>query len=177
MVMLGSTYGFSGAGWYSTSVFFVLMVRPKLLQAVENLSTLFCMCALVVQCTVDSITRVTKCIKQHRRKHDTEKGWAQDTSLLKPICDRKGEGAFSFVLHPCIHAVMKLSNDGDGFFGAAVFCHDSPQAISADHVKCPGKINISSRGQCSVPSLAVVLQQIPHVNSPTFLTEAAMTLW
>ena len=46
--MLGSTYGFPGASWCITSVFFVLMVRSKLSQAIENLSTLFCMLALVV---------------------------------------------------------------------------------------------------------------------------------
>ena len=44
---MGSTYGFRGAGWCITSVFFVLMVRPKLSQATENLSKLFCMLACV----------------------------------------------------------------------------------------------------------------------------------
>ena len=39
MVMLDSTYGFPGAVWCTTSVFFVLMVWPKLSQAIENLST------------------------------------------------------------------------------------------------------------------------------------------
>ena len=34
-------------------------------------------------------------------------------------------------MHPCIHAVMKLSNDGDEFFGATVFCDDSPKPVSA----------------------------------------------
>ena len=48
MLILGSTYGFSGAGWCITSVFFVLMVRLKFSQTTENLSTLFCMLALVV---------------------------------------------------------------------------------------------------------------------------------
>ena len=32
-----------GAGWCMTSVFFILIVRPKLLQAPENLSMLCCM--------------------------------------------------------------------------------------------------------------------------------------
>ena len=107
--------------------------------------------------------QATKCIKQHRRKHDTEKSGNQDTSLFNPICDGKGFGAFSFVLH----AVMKLSNNGDECFGAAVFHHDSPKAVSADHVKCLGRINMSNRGQCSVPDtfLAAVLQQTPYQQS------------
>ena len=41
-VMLGSWYGFPGAGWYITSVFLVLMVSPQLSQAVENLSISSC---------------------------------------------------------------------------------------------------------------------------------------
>ena len=65
---------------------------------------------------------------------------------------------------PCIHAVMKLSKDGDGFFGTTVFCYDFPKAISADHVKCLGQINIS-RLVVSVlfrgTFLAAVLQQAP----------------
>ena len=48
MVILSSMYDFPGAGWCITSVFFVLMVWLKLSQAIENLSTLFCMLALVV---------------------------------------------------------------------------------------------------------------------------------
>ena len=43
MMMFGSAYGFPGAGWYKTSIFFVLIVSPKLSKAAENLSTLFCM--------------------------------------------------------------------------------------------------------------------------------------
>ena len=35
-VMSGSWYAFPGASWYITSVFLLLMVRPKLSQAVEN---------------------------------------------------------------------------------------------------------------------------------------------
>ena len=42
MVMLGSVYVFPGAGWCITSVFFVLIVKPKLLQASEKMSTLRC---------------------------------------------------------------------------------------------------------------------------------------
>ena len=113
------------------------------------------------------------CIKQHYRKHDTEKSRGQDTSLLNPICDGKGYRGFSFVLHPCIHSVMELSNDGE-FFGAAVFCHHSPKAISADHVKCLGQINIS-RVEVGVLFLTLVLLQTPcqqslvpygsHINS------------
>ena len=63
--------------------------------------------------------------------------------MLDAICDGKGYRAFSIVLHPCMHAIMKLSNDGDEFFRAAVFCYDSPKDISADFVKCLGQINIS----------------------------------
>ena len=64
---------------------------------------------------VDSVVQAIKFIKQHWKKHDTKKTGDQDTSLLKPICDRKGYGAFPVVLHPCMHTVMKLSNDGDEF--------------------------------------------------------------
>ena len=53
MVMLGSTYGFSG--WCITSVFFVLIVRSKLSQDIENLSMLFCMLALVVAFSAQSL--------------------------------------------------------------------------------------------------------------------------
>ena len=35
------------------------------------------------------------------------------------------------------------NNEGDEFFRAAVFCHDSPKAAFANLVKCFGKINIS----------------------------------
>ena len=156
MVMVGSTYGFPGAGWCITSVFFVLMVRLRLSQAIENLSTLFCMLALVVVFSaqslvnrnlltisvfslvfawnllsavsvvsnVDSIIWATKCIKQHCRKQDTEKSGSQDTPLLNPTCDGKIYGALSVVLHSCMHTIIKLSKDGDEFFGAAIFCHD-----------------------------------------------------
>ena len=44
-VMVGSTYGLPSAGWCMTSAFVVLIVRPKLLQASTNLSTLCCMLA------------------------------------------------------------------------------------------------------------------------------------
>ena len=123
---------------------------------------------------VDSIIRVTKCIKQHRRNHDTEKSGG----LLNPICDGKGYGAFSVVLHTCMHAVMKLSNDDDEFFEAAIFCHDSPKVVSADHVKCLGQINIS-REEVGVLFLTLLLQQSSckhHVNSLTFLTESPLSL-
>ena len=47
-VMLGSWYGFPGAGWYITSVSLVLMVKPKLSQAVENPSISSCIsCSLL----------------------------------------------------------------------------------------------------------------------------------
>ena len=47
-VMLGAWYGFPGASWYITSVFFVLMGRPKLSQAVENPSISSCItCSLL----------------------------------------------------------------------------------------------------------------------------------
>ena len=205
-MMLGSTYSFSGAGWCITSVFFVLMVRPKLSLTTENLSTLFCMLAFVVAFSsqsssnrnlltisvftlvedrtvsavsnVGSNIRATKCIKQHHRKHDVEKSGSQDISPLNPICDRKGYGDFSIVLHSSMHAVMELSNDGDEFFGAAVFCYDSPKAVSADPVKCLGQINIS-RVEVSALFLTLLLQlscSKYHINSPTFLTEAELTL-
>jgi len=46
-VMLGSWYRHPGAGWYITSVFLVLMVRPNLSQAVENPSISSCIsCSL-----------------------------------------------------------------------------------------------------------------------------------
>ena len=56
-----------------------------------------------------------------------------------------------------MNAIMKLSNDGDEFLRAAVFCHDSPMAISADHVKYLGQINIS-QVEVNVLFLAVFLQ-------------------
>ena len=90
-----------------------------------------------------------------------KKSGGQDTSLLNPICDGKGYRAFSLVLHSCMHAVMKLSNDSDEFFGAAIFCHDSPKAVSVDHVKCLGQINIS-RGKVSVLFLTLLLQQTSY---------------
>ena len=47
-VMSGSWYRFPGRGWYITSVFLVLMVRPKLSQAVENPSISSCIsCSLL----------------------------------------------------------------------------------------------------------------------------------
>ena len=70
---------------------------------------------------VDSIIRATKCTKQHRKKHDTEKSRDRDTFLLNLICNRKVYGAFSIVLHPCMHAIMKLSSDGDEFSGQLHF--------------------------------------------------------
>ena len=57
-----------------------------------------------------------------------------------------------------MHTIMKLSNDGDEFFGAAVFCHDPPKAVSADYVKCLGQINIR-RVEVSVLFLTLLLQQ------------------
>ena len=84
--------------------------------------------------------------------------WGHDTSLLNSICDGKGYGAFSIDLHPCMHAIMKLSDNDDEFFGAAVFCYDSPKAISAAHVKCLGQFHISWV-EVSVLSLTLLLQQ------------------
>ena len=48
IVMFGSWYGYPGAGWYITSVFLVLIVKPKLSQAVENPSISSCIsCSLL----------------------------------------------------------------------------------------------------------------------------------
>ena len=60
----------------------------------------------------------------------------------------------------CLHAIIKLSNNGDEFFGAAIFCRDSPKAVSADHVKCLGQINIS-QVEVNVLFLTLVRQQTP----------------
>ena len=93
------------------------------------------------------------------------------TTPTNSICDGKGYGAFSVVLPPCMHAVMKLSNDGDGFFGTAVFCHDSPKAVSTECVKCLGQINISWV-EVRVLFLTLLLQlscSKHHVNSPHVL--------
>ena len=128
---------------------------------------------------VDSIIRASKYIKRYRRKHDTEKSVGQDTSLLNPIFVVKSYRAFFVVLHPCMHAVMKLSDDGDEFFGAAVFCHDSPKSGSADHVKCLDQISIS-RVEVNVLFLTLILQRSCskyYVISPTFLREAACSRW
>ena len=83
--------------------------------------------------------------------------------FVNPICVGKGYRVFSVVLHSFMRAIMKLSNDEDEFFGPVVFCHDSLKAASADRVKCFGQINMTNRGQCSVPDtyLAAVLQQTP----------------
>ena len=59
-----------------------------------------------------------------------------------------------------------------------VFWHDSPKAVSADRVKYLDQINIS-RVEVSVLFLILLLKlscSKHHVNSPTFLTEAALTL-
>ena len=122
---------------------------------------------------VDSNILATKCIKQHRRKHDAEKSGAQNTSLLDTICDEKGHVAFSVVLHPCIHAIMKLSNDDDEVFGAVVFCNVSAKALSADCVKCFGQINIS-RVEVSVLFLTLLLQ---HSLSNNSLYGLCATFW
>ena len=188
--------------WLVHHFCFVLMVRPKLSQATENLSTVLHVGfgSSVLRTVVgeqklvddfslhldlslklsevedravsavsksDSNIRATKCIKQHRRKYDAEKSGGQDTSLLNPICDGKGYGAFSVVFLSCIHAIMKLSNDSDEFFGETVFCHDSRKAVSADRVRCLCQINISRVEMCSVPetSFAAVLQQTPRPQS------------
>ena len=55
---------------------------------------------------------------------------------------------------------MKLSNNGDEIFVAAIFCHDSPKGVSADHVKFFGQINIS-QVEVSVLFLTLLLQQTP----------------
>ena len=69
-----------------------------------------------------------------------------------------------------LHTVMKLSNNGDDFFEAAVFYHDSIKAVSADHVKCLSQINIS-RIEVSVLFRTLLLQQTPsqqfHVHNGT----------
>ena len=103
-------------------------------------------------------------------------GWGRTHPCLTPFVTRKASqlSPLSLTL-----AVMKLSNDDDEFFGAAVFCYDSPKAVSADRVKCSGQINIS-RVEVSVLFLTLFLQlscSKHHVNSPTFLTEVALTLW
>ena len=56
-VMLGSWYGFPWAGWYITSVFLVLMVKPKLSQTVENPSISSCIsCSLLSVISKDEIS-------------------------------------------------------------------------------------------------------------------------
>ena len=59
-----------------------------------------------------------------------------------------------------MHAVIKLSNDGDEFFRTAIFCQDSPKVFSAESVKCLGQININ-RVEVSVLFLIAVWQQTP----------------
>ena len=90
------------------------------------------------------------------RKHNTEKNGGQNTSLLNPICDGKGYGAFSIVLYPCMHAVMKLYNDGDEFLvGSRIL-----PWFSKGHPCWPCHMPWSdqhkwSRGQCSVPDTSL----------------------
>ena len=115
---------------------------------------------------VSAVSNVNSKIKQHRRKYDAKKSEGQDTFLLDTICDEKGYGVFSVVLHYCMHAVMKLSNDCDEFLRVAIFFHDSQVAVAAYRFKRFSQINIS-RGQCSVPdtSLAEILLQTPFQES------------
>ena len=97
--------------------FFVLMVWPKMSQAIESFSTVLHVgFGNSIQCTVvdeqkliddisfhlslclrpfevedstvsnvDSIFQAIKCIKQHRRKHDTEKSGARTHPCLTPF--------------------------------------------------------------------------------------------
>ena len=140
--MLALVLAFSAQSSVNKNLLTISEVEDRAVSAVSN---------------VDSIIRVLICIKQHHIKYDNEKSGVQDTSLLNPICDEKGSGAFSLVLHPCMHVTMKLSNNGDEFFRTAIFCYDSPKAIFADSVKCLGQINIS-RVEVSVLFLTLLLQ-------------------
>lgn len=57
-VIYGSWYCLFGAGWYITSVFLVLMVRLKFLQAVEKLSISACIsCSLLALMAQSSVKR------------------------------------------------------------------------------------------------------------------------
>ena len=105
---------------------------------------------------VDSNIRASKSINQHRRKHDAEKNGGQDTLLLNLFVTRKATELSPLF---CTLACMP-SNISDEFFGVAVFCLDSPRAVSADCVKCLGQINIG-RVEVSVLFLTLLLQQTP----------------
>ena len=104
----------------------------------------------------------------YRRKHDAEKSGGQDTSLLNPVCNGKGYRAFSVILHPRMHAVMKLSNDGDEFSGQPYFA----MILERPFLLC--QMPKLSGSQCFVPDTSLTANT---VNSPTFLTEATLTLW
>ena len=54
VVIAGSTYVLWGAGWCKTSVFLVLIVSPKLLQAVEKLFMFCCMWSFVAALSAQS---------------------------------------------------------------------------------------------------------------------------
>ena len=54
MVMFGLMYAFPGAGWCITSVFLMLIVRPKLVQASANLLTFWCMSSSQMEFRVQS---------------------------------------------------------------------------------------------------------------------------
>ena len=119
---------------------------------------------------VDSIIQATKCIEQHHRKHDTEKSGVQDASLLNLIFDVKGYGTFSFApLHVYRHEIVWRR--WWIFRGGRILPWFS-KAVSADHVKYLGQINIS-RVDVSVLFLTLLLQlscSKHYVNSPTFLS-------
>ena len=190
------------------------MVRPKLSQASENVSTLFRLLALVVAFSAQSslnrnslriavftlvlarnlLTLKTEPSVRYRMPIPLSEPLNASNSIaenmilkrvgtrthpcLTPFVRGKGYETFSVVLHPFMRTVMKLSNDGHDFFGAAVFCYDSSEAVSVDHVKCLGQINIS-RLEVSVLFLTLLWHlscSRHHVNSLTFLTEASLTL-
>ena len=58
VVIAGSTYVLWGAGWCKTSVFLVLIVSPKLLQAVEKLFMFCCMWSFVAALSAQSSTPI-----------------------------------------------------------------------------------------------------------------------
>ena len=149
--MFGSTHGFPGAGWCIISVFFMLMVRPKLSLAIENLSTLLNIgFNSNVQCTVVSEQKLVVAISlplglslrlktelsvRYRMSIPLSEPLNASNSITETLCWRVeasthpcltpiGTGKAKGFLHclaPFMYAVMKLSKDGDEFFGAAYF--------------------------------------------------------
>ena len=64
MVILGSTYGSDGGGWYRISDFAMLVERPKFLEAVVNKSV--GSCKSVSECDIRAVSSAKVALVQNR---------------------------------------------------------------------------------------------------------------